>query len=394
MKKTYVGSYMLLLAGAWMGVRGELGADLRTRSEHARQDGKNDATALTTRLRLGYETDAWQGLSAGAEFEATRALDPDAYNAAGVSGSPDRAVIADPESTELNQAFLSYKPESRIGIRAGRQQWLLGNARFLGDVGWRQNNQTYDAAVLTLRPLEKAEAVYGYVEGVQRIFGSEAEGAKRRLDSDSHVLYLTARPAAGIEVGTYGLWLDFDNADNLSSDTLGTFVTATHAYTDRVSAEGRLEAARQSASGDDEAEMNYSHLQAGLRHKEGWRFLAGWERLGSDSTEGERVAFQTPLATLHAFNGWADMFLTTPPDGLRDLYLISAAPLPGKVTLSLELHQFEADYGNADYGRELDLLLRWPLSPACTALLKFADYRAEDFGVDTQRVTAEVNLRF
>ena len=32
------------------------------------------------------------------------------------------------------------------------------------------------------------------------------------------------------------------------------------------------------------------------------------------------TSFQTLLATLHKFQGWADKFLTTPPNGIRDLY--------------------------------------------------------------------------
>src|SRR3546814_12023345 len=41
-----------------------------------------------------------------------------------------------------------------------------------------------------------------------------------------------------------------------------------------------------------------------------------YEVLGSDAGV---FAFQTPLATLHKFQGWADLFLTTPSAGVRDL---------------------------------------------------------------------------
>ena len=46
-------------------------------------------------------------------------------------------------------------------------------------------------------------------------------------------------------------------------------------------------------------------------------FRVGWERLSGSEREGQ---FQTPLATLHAFNGWADKFLSTPVNGIEDLY--------------------------------------------------------------------------
>src|SRR3546814_1461069 len=41
-----------------------------------------------------------------------------------------------------------------------------------------------------------------------------------------------------------------------------------------------------------------------------------YEVLGSDAGV---FAFQTPLATLHKFQGWADLFLTTHSAGVRDL---------------------------------------------------------------------------
>ena len=43
----------------------------------------------------------------------------------------------------------------------------------------------------------------------------------------------------------------------------------------------------------------------------------GLEVLGGDNG----VGFKTPYATLHKFQGWADKFLTTPGDGIEDLYI-------------------------------------------------------------------------
>ena len=52
--------------------------------------------------------------------------------------------------------------------------------------------------------------------------------------------------------------------------------------------------------------------------------------------------FSTPLATLHKFNGWSDQFLTTPKEGLVDLYAsISGKAFGGGWTVAL--HDFSAD---------------------------------------------------
>ena len=47
--------------------------------------------------------------------------------------------------------------------------------------------------------------------------------------------------------------------------------------------------------------------------------------LGSDDGN---FAFRTPLATLHKFNGFADVFLVTPNDGLEDIYVYYGFAFP------------------------------------------------------------------
>ena len=44
---------------------------------------------------------------------------------------------------------------------------------------------------------------------------------------------------------------------------------------------------------------------------------AAYESLEGNGARG----FSTPLATLHAFQGWADVFLNTPADGVDDASL-------------------------------------------------------------------------
>src|SRR5262249_7422647 len=69
------------------------------------------------------------------------------------------------------------------------------------------------------------------------------------------------------------------------------------------------------------------------------------------------IGFSTPLATLHIFNGWADMFLTTPVNGLtytygkvsyvfKDVWTLKA------VTPTVSYHEYGADHISQDYGKE------------------------------------------
>ena len=66
------------------------------------------------------------------------------------------------------------------------------------------------------------------------------------------------------------------------------------------------EYARQSDTGDNpnSYDANYTHLNGAYVAGNGMTIGLGYEVLGADSSAG--VGFTTPLATLHAFNGWAE----------------------------------------------------------------------------------------
>ena len=370
---------------------GETDVNLRLRIEGAEQDnGKDDATAATARLRLKYETAAWLNLSAGAEFEGTRAADNNGYNAAGVSGNTNKAVIADPASTEINQAYLKYEMDP-ASLVAGRQRIVRGNARYVGDVGWRQNQQTFDAINLEAAPLEGLNASYAYVDQVNRIFGSEATGAQKNFKGDIHLLDLTLEKA--VTVGAYLYELDIDNAAVNASTTYGAYLAGdTHVMGDQKLAY-RVEIAQQSDTGDNPMEYDALYAAGSLKMtcEADASLILGVELLGSDDG---MASFQTPLATLHKFNGWADVFLTTPKSGLIDYYVGIDTPLPGGLKGQLFYHYFDADEGSDTLGSEIDALLAKPLNKNAKVVGKLAHYMEDDFGVETTRYSLQLDLMF
>ncbi len=95
----------------------------------------------------------------------------------------------------------------------------------------------------------------------------------------------------------------------------------------------------------------------------------GFESLGTDSSNGE--SFRTPLATLHAMNGWADQFLTTPAAGLEDLYATVKLKLGGW-SLTGVYHEFSSEVGGFDYGDEFDVSAGVKLGERYGLLLKGA----------------------
>jgi hypothetical protein len=94
---------------------------------------------------------------------------------------------------------------------------------------------------------------------------------------------------------------------------------------------------------------------------------------------------QTPLATLHPFNGWADKFNVTPPGGLEDRYLNAGGKFGNaKLDWQLAWHDYAADVGGS-YGSEWNASLGFPVHGKVTGMVKLADYQADGFARDTTK---------
>ncbi len=348
--------------------------DARLRYESVSQDGLADADALTFRTRLGYETPLWRGWRALAEIEGVAQLNDDFNDT--VNGNTAFAIVADPEALEINRLQLAWTGDEGRRLVAGRQRIILNNARFVGNVGFRQNEQTFDALRLEARPFAHAALTYIYVDRVHRIFGDDSPQGE--WNSDSHVAQIDLDLPVG-RLSVYALWLDFDNAAAQSSQTYGArwgHEWEAGEFRPRVT----LEAAQQSDYRGSTADfdLGYQHAEFALRRGQ-WSAMLGGERLEGDDARG----FSTPLATLHAFQGWADAFLTTPPDGVRDLYAgvaYSTRPWPAErpVTLSLAAHDFSDDDGATDFGSEVNASARFALNERVSLELKAASFNGDD----------------
>ncbi len=374
------------LATAFAG--GKFSVQARARSETVAQSGLLDARALTLRTRLGYTTAAFRGWQAGVEGEHLVAADGDAYSQAGLNpAAARRAVVADPETTELNQLWLAFAP-ARTAVTVGRQKLVLDQARFIGDVGWRQNQQTFDAAVLRNRDLPGTTVTYAYLDRIHRVFSRRH--AQGRWSSDSHLIHVASTAVPGATLTGYAYLLDFAGAAANSCATFGASAAGTRKLDTTTALAWRLEAAAQSDYGASRLaySAHYVGAEFGLTGAAGGLHL-GYERLGSD----RGVGFKTPLATLHAFNGWADLFLATPAAGLRNPYVKAVAPLPGALQATAVYHWFESDTGRARLGREFDAMLAGKFPRGFTAAVKFADFRgASPLWPDVKKVWLQLEF--
>lgn len=330
--------------------------DARLRYEGVVQDGLRDADAVTLRTRFGYETPVWRGLRALGEVEGVAQL-TDAFNDT-VNGNSNYAVVPDPEAFELNRLQLSWSGAEGRRAVLGRQRIILNNARFVGNGGFRQNEQTFDAVRLEARPFAQAGFTYVYIGNVRRNLGDESPQGE--WGSDSHALQADIDLPFG-RANVYGLLLDFrDDAPAQSSRTFGVRWSKeweAGAFRSRLT----LEAAAQSEYGSNPADfdLGYQHAEFALR-RDRWTLTAGGERLEGNGARG----FSTPLGALHVFQGWADVFLITPVDGVRDLYGGVAYTTAGErpLTFNVVAHDFSDDGGGAGFGGEVDASARMAIS--------------------------------
>jgi len=158
--------------------KGKFSLDLRYRYEDVDQDGvAKRGRASTLRTALAYRTLPWRGLVAQVEVEDVRDLGLGNQHANGGAGSlgngvTDRPVVPDPTLTEVNQAYLEWRPAESLSLRAGRQEIVADNARFVGNVGWRQNHQSYDALRLQLQASEKLTLAATYIDRQRTVTGA------------------------------------------------------------------------------------------------------------------------------------------------------------------------------------------------------------------------------
>lgn len=370
---------------------GKAYGDFRLRYEAVDQDNAlKDANALTLRTRFGYTTAAVGGLSAGLEFEDSRTvLGGDDYNNTNGKNAGVYSVVADPETTEVDQAFLKYN-RGMVTATLGRQVLTLDNHRYVGHVGWRQDRQTFDALKLQAAFTEKLTGQYAYLAKRNRIFAEEKD-----IDAKDHLFNLGYSADFG-KLSAYAYLLEVDQATDNSLDTYGVRLSGKKPASDSVTILYSAEfATQESEVGATSYDAEYMGLELGATAS-GVTAKLGYEVLGSD--EGN-YGFSTPLATLHKFNGWADQFLGTPAQGLVDMYVSLAGKVAG-VKLAAVYHDFSADEstpGVDDLGSELDLLAAKKFNDTYSAGLKYAMYSAGDTGankVDTDKAWVWVSAKF
>lgn len=366
---------------------GTVNFSMRFRHETVEQDNAlRDAAASTVRTRMTLQSAPVAGFTGVFEVDNVSTFGSDSYNSFVIDEYlGTHSVIADPVGTEVNQAYLQYQANDKFKARFGMQRILHAAQRFVGGVGWRQNEQTYDA-ISTSYTDDTFTVDYSYVWNVNRIFNTSKPSVQSGdLNSDHHFLLASSKGDWGSLSG-FVYALDFNDGPALSSMTTGL------TYTGSIGPANVLASiARQNdyAGNPVDYSANYINLEAGLPVGS-TRIVAGVEILSSDDG---RKSFTTPLATLHKWQGWTDLFLGTPASGIEDHYLTVSGNL-GKVGVAATYHNFQAEFGSADYGGEWDIVANYSINEMVSTQLKYATFDSDGYAADTDKLWIMLNVVF
>lgn len=359
---------------------GESTLNIRYRYEQVEQSNNaNIAHASTIRTRLGYKTGSINDFSGYLEMEDIHAIGADQYNSTN-NGKTSLPTVVDPKGAELNQSYIKYKV-GQSWARLGRQRIILDNARFIGNVGFRQNEQTYDALMIQHNG-EITKYSYAYLGQVHTPKGTD-------VDMGSHLLNFAIKKLPIGKLSGYAYLLDFTNTPTSSTNTLGLSLKGK--LENAIDLTYHLEYAKQRGYANNPTNIPFNYILAEFGVDVSMAKISiGYELLEGDGT----TSFQTPLATGHKFNGWADLFLKTPNTGLEDIYFKATANI-GKIKALAMYHEFSADTGGLKYGDEIDLVLKKKFGKIYYGELKYANFSADNnFSADVEKLWLSAGLKF
>jgi len=366
---------------------GQVKFDLRYRYENANTEGgpRKTANADTVRLRIGYLTPKFAGFQLYTEYEGNQDVFSNSYNSTR-NGKTQYDVIADPQQNELNQFWFTYTGLADTEFKVGRQRIKIDNDRFIGNVGWRQMEQTFDAVTVTNKSLENTTFKAGYIINTQDIFSKQNDMNTQfvniaydfqrigKLTGYTYLIDYQESHAQNTRSNqTYGF--RFNGGFNID-DTFKALYTAEYAWQ------------KDYRNNPFSYEVDYINVMGGVSAY-GFTLKAAMEQLGGQDGKG----FDTPLATLHGFQGWADVFLRTPADGIRDMYVSLSKKVMGVKVMGV-YHNFDDDTGKTNYGQEFDLVVAKKFGKHYSILGKYAYYDAENFGLDTQKIWIQAGVNF
>ena len=316
----------------------------RVESADVDKESTDSALANTLKSRITFKSAEVGGVSLLVEGDSVIHVTED-FNSS-ENGETEYDLVKDPETTQINQAFVQYKGFDTT-VKVGNQAINLDNQRHVGSVAFRQDEATFDAVTVVNQSVENLTVVAGFADNVNTITNSNLE-----LD----IIILNAKYAFSPELAATTF---FYGAEGTDGETLNTVGFRAVGDVNGIKYEAEVASQNESEADTDALYYNFSAATkvASVTAK------LGLEVFGSD---GGDAAFATPLGTNHKFFGWSDAYLNgNDANGLQDINFSAVTKVSG-VKLVAQLHKFDSVEGSDDLGTEIGIM----------AAKKFGDYGA------------------
>ncbi|WP_457642918.1 hypothetical protein [Persephonella sp.] len=355
--------------------------EFRPRYEYVDQEktGKKDANALTIRTKIGVNIGTVlgvQGLSATLEAIDVSAL-IDQYD-------PQRTkyeTVKDPANTRITQAYLAYKYSNFVFI-AGRKYVAIDDHRFIGTVNWRQMPQSLGVVAVAGKPIQGLDFLLAGVyerKGIVDSLNKDWKMDKMPIVLD--VNYQVVPQALRLKGFAY-LLTDIHNTYGIkASGKIGLGNGVTVSYLGEY-AKQTDPYQKDNVATKPDIDTDYYRLKVGAS---AMGFFGNVMYTYFGNAGGKDAGFSTPLATLHKFDGWADVMLSGAAKGFyygMKEWCISAGyknPVIGKLMIAYLKFDSDKDPGfGKSIGSEVDLLYAKKLTKRLSFLAKAAYYNADN----------------
>jgi hypothetical protein len=400
--------------------------NFRLRYENVDQDGYqpalnstkklDTADAFTLRSLVGWQTAPFNNFSFAAQIIDVHDFNDNFNDRRGNVSEPGKSNypnIVDPAYTDINQLFVDWTGIKNTRLRVGRQQVILDNSRFIGDIGFRQDMQVFDGINVLNKSIPDTEILVAHFEAVRQINTELRDGNIDIINAKYGISPTESITGYGYFIGIdnlsqnggnptktskaaqggNGLGGSSDmsasatnfnpNQTDASSQTYGARLDGARKIDDHWKVLYTAEYAKQNdyQGGSSFIDAHYYEVGGGAAY-DNWSLRIDQELLSSNDG---KYAFQTPLGTNHLFQGWADVFLATPRQGMQDTFVTLAGGIE-KAKLMARYHEFKAEENyetlngktGDNYGSEFDLSVAYPFTDKILGKLEYAKFMEDD----------------
>ena len=363
------------------GVEGHVQLRPRWENVYVEGNGKKTANALTLRtaailkLKSLFGTKGFNALIEAVNVGAI--LDNYAPQ------KPDYELVADPPNTRFSQFALTYTKDKTTFI-AGRVYVIIDDHRFIGNVAWRQMFQSFGVLGVSSKAIKNFSILLAGIYERKGIVDSL--NADWRLNKMPIVLDVNYSAHKSLRLKAFAYMItDVHDTFGIKASGKINLGDAKISYLGEYAIQNDPYAL-DNRPNNRNIDTKYYRLSIGTGSKGFFGKLMYTHFGGKDPDED--AGFSTPLATLHKFDGWADVLLPGAANGFDygmnelSLYLGYKKPDFGKfmlVYLIFKSDQEPTDPNvSKDIGKELDVLYTKKLTKHLSFLAKAAFYRADD----------------